>query len=181
MDHQEVGLRLGIARELGGGVRRRVIEGDRQRLALDLLGARALLQGGELVVLRLGPAVVALGERLYVLAQGSVGLVQLAVLTAALMDEVGQLQQGLSVRILVPLAVLKLVKKMRPARAKTAAVRIRTGRKRRARSGVDPVPGESAELLNVPLSPSAPRKHYANGRPGEHSESPYAAPSQTQF
>src|SRR5690606_7619089 len=72
-----------------------------------------------------------------------------------------------SVRMSVPLAVLKLVKKMSPARAKTPTVRMRTGRKRRLRAGLDSVPGESAELLNVPLSPSAPRKHYANGRLGE--------------
>src|SRR5512147_120341 len=74
----------------------------------------------------------------------------------------------------VPLAVSKLVKKISPARAKTAAVRTRTGRKHGLRPGpepVAPVPAESAELLNVPLSPSAPRKHYANGRPGEHTES----------
>ena len=71
-------------------------------------------------------------------------------------------------RMLVPLAVLKLVKKMSPARAKTATVSTRTGRKPRLRAGLDPAWGESAELLNVPLSPSAPRKHYANGRPGEH-------------
>ncbi len=76
--------------------------------------------------------------------------------------------KDVSVRILVPLAVLKLVKKMSPARAKTATVSTRTGRKRRPGAALDPAWGESAELLNVPLSPSAPRKHYANGRPGEH-------------
>jgi len=78
--------------------------------------------------------------------------------------------------------VLKLVKKMSPARAKTPAVSTRTGRKRRRPAGLDPVPGESAELLNVPLSPSAPRKHYANGRPGEHFSVPlYAALGPPQF
>ncbi|BBC94827.1 hypothetical protein GCM10009566_15260 [Streptomyces murinus] len=54
----------------------------------------------------------------------------------------------------VPLAVSKLVKKIRPASAKTAAVSIRTGRTRGPRRGpepIAPVPGESAELLNVPL------------------------------
>ncbi|GHH56802.1 hypothetical protein GCM10018775_63720 [Streptomyces umbrinus] len=67
----------------------------------------------------------------------------------------------------MPLAVLKLVKKISPARANTATVSTRTGRKRRIVPGLEPGWGESAELLNVPLSPSAPRKHYANGRPGE--------------
>lgn len=69
-----------------------------------------------------------------------------------------------SVRMLVPLAVLALVTKISPARANTAAVSTRTGCLKGRRTGPW---GESAELLNVPLSPSAPRKHYANGRPGE--------------
>lgn len=81
-----------------------------------------------------------------------------------------------SVRMLVPLAVSKLVKKISPARAKTPTVSTRTGRNPpRVEvspfpvAGSEPVPekspdpasgevpepalGESAELLNVPLSP----------------------------
>ncbi|CAM5587854.1 hypothetical protein STANM309S_00450 [Streptomyces tanashiensis] len=57
------------------------------------------------------------------------------------------LRSEASVRMLVPLAVLKLVTKISPARAKTASVSTRTGRHLVVRPGPS---GVSAELLNVP-------------------------------
>ncbi|GAA3093741.1 hypothetical protein GCM10020254_43510 [Streptomyces goshikiensis] len=56
-------------------------------------------------------------------------------------------RRDVSVRMFVPLDVLKLVTKIRPAKAKTAAVSSRAGRSRR-RGPTE----ESSELLNVPFS-----------------------------
>jgi hypothetical protein len=78
VDHQVVRVGLGVTGELGGGVGRGVVQGDGDGGAGDRLGPGGLLQGAEFRVLGLGAAVVALGERLDLLAQRAVGLVQLA-------------------------------------------------------------------------------------------------------
>ncbi|GAA4953489.1 hypothetical protein GCM10023238_19980 [Streptomyces heliomycini] len=83
---------------------------------LELLRAGALLQVGELVVLRLGAAVVTLGEGLHVIAQRAVGLPQLTVLGLRSWIRSESFSSEASVRMLVPRAVSKLVKKRSPAR-----------------------------------------------------------------
>lgn len=60
---------------------------------LRLWVAGVLLQGLEPGVLGVGAAVVPLGEGLDVVPEHRVGLVELPVLVAALLDEVGELQQ----------------------------------------------------------------------------------------
>ncbi|GAA2616328.1 hypothetical protein GCM10010425_06800 [Streptomyces spororaveus] len=93
VDHQVVGLRLGHVGDAGGGVRRGVVQGDRQTLARQLLGAGGGAQGGQLGVLGLGAAVVTLGEGVHPAAYGRGALFQGRVVLAALLDEVRQLQE----------------------------------------------------------------------------------------